>query len=46
MFQPSVNTLTEGYGDEQSHPFDAAFSEYENHPTFIDEDGGMLDESQ
>ena len=46
MFQPSVNVLTEWHEEEQSHPFDTAFSKYEHHPPFTDEDGGMFGESQ
>ena len=42
MFQPSVNTVAEWYEEEeQSHPFDMAFSEYDNQSHFIG-DGGML----
>jgi hypothetical protein len=46
MFQPSVNAVAELYEEEQSHPFDMAFSEYENQTPFTDEDGGMFGESQ
>ena len=46
MFQPSVNAVAELYEEEQSHPFDMAFSEYENQTPFTDEDGRMFGESQ
>ena len=42
MFQPSVNTVAEWYEEEeQSHPFDMAFSGYDNQSPFTDKDGGM-----
>ena len=50
MFQPlpSVNVAAELYEDDQnqSHPFDLAFSEYENQVPFADRDGGQYGESQ
>ena len=33
LFQPSVNNLAEVYEEEQDHPFDMAFSEYDDQTT-------------
>ena len=48
MFQPLVNNVAEWYEEEeQSHPFDMAFSsEFETHFPFNDKDGEMFGESQ
>ena len=46
MFQPlpSVRAAAELYEDDQSHPFDLAFSDYE--APLTDRDGGQYSESQ
>ena len=48
MFQslPSVNVAEELYEEEQTHPFDMAFNEYEAQASFPDKDGGVFGESQ
>ena len=48
MFQSllSVNVAEELYEEEQVHPFDIAFIEYETQASFPVKDGGMFGKSQ
>ena len=48
MFQslPSVNVAADLYEEEQIHPFDMAFNEYETQTSFPDKDEGVFGEPQ